>query len=424
MKIIFWHHQIQGPFNLYDLFHGDAKYAGTVTRLRILFWLASTGHEIFLYGNVVDDYYRGVISKSGNDITKFIDSLGKSNDDICLIMNDPPAEIEWQRVLGFRQKISQIILWAASPIDSIWLLRASQKFLDRIIFISSYHQNLYRVYPGIEYSNFIYLGADLDLIESALSQVKTGVNILSLSIPRKTKGFDHLLRAWRIVHKENPQLILSVSGSAKMHEPSAKVGNTRVLDINLEEEFSDIFYDHPHSTADHNIVFLGNLSRVELFAKLKSSDLAIVNSNMRGSLENFCLSAVEAQAAGVPVIGSNAGALKEVINNGVTGMLVNGENPRKLADAIISMIQNTGLRKRMAESGTSWVNPMADYSRLIYDWMEIFNLTARAEKSKFIPQDSRDLLRKLGYGRVRIYLKTLMKQKQYLPELKAKSYEG
>jgi N-acetyl-alpha-D-glucosaminyl L-malate synthase BshA len=69
-----------------------------------------------------------------------------------------------------------------------------------------------------------------------------------------------------------------------------------------------------HGLAD-SVHFLGKIDTVAPL--LASSDLFLLPSNF----ESFGLSALEALACGVPVVGSNAGGLPEVVLEGVTGML-------------------------------------------------------------------------------------------------------
>jgi glycosyltransferase involved in cell wall biosynthesis len=52
-----------------------------------------------------------------------------------------------------------------------------------------------------------------------------------------------------------------------------------------------------------------------------------------------------------PVICTRVGALDEVVKNGKTGILIEPKNSKQLANAIIKLIKNPGLSKRMGEAG-------------------------------------------------------------------------
>lgn len=64
-----------------------------------------------------------------------------------------------------------------------------------------------------------------------------------------------------------------------------------------------------------SVSFLGNMPALE--ALMPSADLYLLPSDS----ESFGLSALEAQACGVPVLGYDVGGLPEVVENGVTGIL-------------------------------------------------------------------------------------------------------
>ena len=60
---------------------------------------------------------------------------------------------------------------------------------------------------------------------------------------------------------------------------------------------------------------------------------------------------LKAAAAGVPVVGFNAGGLAEAVIDGETGMLVPAENVAALRDAIVALIDEEDLRQRMGSMG-------------------------------------------------------------------------
>lgn len=60
-------------------------------------------------------------------------------------------------------------------------------------------------------------------------------------------------------------------------------------------------------------------------------------------LETGPLSVYDAFAAGVPVIGSNLGGIKELVNDGVNGCLFEAENPTAIATILTQLIENPDL---------------------------------------------------------------------------------
>jgi glycosyltransferase involved in cell wall biosynthesis len=57
---------------------------------------------------------------------------------------------------------------------------------------------------------------------------------------------------------------------------------------------------------------------------------------------------LQAQAMGKPVIGSNIGGIPDVVEDGVTGLLVPPQNPQQLANAIVKIIDNPAKARQMA----------------------------------------------------------------------------
>ncbi|MBU0881006.1 MAG: glycosyltransferase family 4 protein [Candidatus Omnitrophica bacterium] len=67
------------------------------------------------------------------------------------------------------------------------------------------------------------------------------------------------------------------------------------------------------------------------------------------------ISAIEAQAEGVSVVASRVGGIPEIVQDRVTGLLVNPTDPDALAEAVTELISDKDKRVRMGRSGKLWV---------------------------------------------------------------------
>ena len=88
---------------------------------------------------------------------------------------------------------------------------------------------------------------------------------------------------------------------------------------------------------------------------LRTLDVFVLPSHQEG----LCIAALEAMACGCPVVSTRCGGPEEFVVDGETGFLV-GADPAEMADAVIRVLGNDVLRKRLAEGARDLV--MRNYS--------------------------------------------------------------
>lgn len=75
----------------------------------------------------------------------------------------------------------------------------------------------------------------------------------------------------------------------------------------------------------------------------------------RGQAEGLGLSLVEALLAGCAVVGTPAGGIPEVVEDGVTGLLARDNDPQDLAEKLAHLLGDAGLRERLTAAGRARV---------------------------------------------------------------------
>jgi len=150
----------------------------------------------------------------------------------------------------------------------------------------------------------------------------------------KSKGILDLLEASKEVKRHDKNVKFKFAGAWWGQEP-----DTREIALRLIEE----------NCLQDTVEFIGVVSGKEKERFLLSTDIFVFPTYYE--YESFGLVNIEAMAAGCPVISTRVGAIPEVVVDGVTGILVEKQNPQQLADAIIRLVDDPELRQRMGEAG-------------------------------------------------------------------------
>mgnify|MGYP002336252519 CR=1 FL=1 len=116
--------------------------------------------------------------------------------------------------------------------------------------------------------------------------------------------------------------------------------------------------------AGGRIEFRGSLPRDEALRVVAGAEAGLLSS----AWENLPHSAVEALSVGVPVVATAVGGVPEVVHDGENGLLVPPGRPEALAAAIRRVLEEPGLRERLAAGAKPSVEPIS--SEAIYGRLE------------------------------------------------------
>lgn len=164
-------------------------------------------------------------------------------------------------------------------------------------------------------------------------------------------GIDYLIKAFAEVVKNNSNINLKLKIAGKGSEEQKLKELCKSLGI------------------ENQVEFLGFLSLDQTVAAYNSFDIAVFPSIS----ESFGVSAVEAQACGLPVIVSDAGGLPEVAKPGYSSIAVRKQNVEDLASAMQKLIDNKELRETMGRNGIEYVKKNYDVNRNFDYIMEIYH---------------------------------------------------
>lgn len=166
--------------------------------------------------------------------------------------------------------------------------------------------------------------------------VGPGPMVLYVGRIQPLKGVDVAIEAFANVHATHPDAMLVVVGG-----PSGPKG---------QQELAKLRKRVGALEAGSRARFVGPLPHGLLADLYRAADVLLVPSRT----ESFGLVAAEAQACGTPVVAARTGGLPYVIDDGVTGMLVDGWDPADYADAVNRLLDDPGLSSKMGDAAVKW----------------------------------------------------------------------
>lgn len=147
------------------------------------------------------------------------------------------------------------------------------------------------------------------------------------------KGIVTLFRAWKLVREAgvDAQLHIYAGDRPGVHGSS------------MRRELLGLL---PPATVP-SVVFHGQVARERVLAELPLATCAVFPSYT----ESFGYAPLEAMAAGCATIFTTRACGPELITHGQNGVLVDPDDPRGLADALLALLADPSLARRLGESG-------------------------------------------------------------------------
>jgi phosphatidylinositol alpha-1,6-mannosyltransferase len=81
-------------------------------------------------------------------------------------------------------------------------------------------------------------------------------------------------------------------------------------------------------------------------------------------MERFGIAYLEAGAAGKPVVAGRGGGVEEAVEDGVTGLLVDPLDVNEIAQAIVKVLKDEELARRLGENGRKRAAKQPDWDLL------------------------------------------------------------
>jgi glycosyltransferase involved in cell wall biosynthesis len=166
----------------------------------------------------------------------------------------------------------------------------------------------------------------------------------------------------RFVREKGIHILLNAAGTILAKFPSAKFVIVGGGYREHYEKFVRWF------GIEEKVLFTGFVSTESLYKLYKVADVAAFPS----LYEPFGIVALEAMAAGIPVVTSDAGGLREVVLHEQTGTLSYAGDPQSLAWAILHVLQNPEKAKQWALHATERLHKDFNWAKLSKQTLEVY----------------------------------------------------
>ena len=181
---------------------------------------------------------------------------------------------------------------------------------------------------GICFENFAEPDRDQVLLKRRLLGIKAGDQVIgTVGRLRAEKGIGFLLKSFPAVLREMPDARLLIVGDGSQRERLEAL--SRQLEIETNVIFAGFHMDVPVILANIDVVVIPSLT------------------------EGFPLALLEAMTMKKAVIATHVGGMKEILNDGVTGLLVPPGNHEALTEKIIYLLKNEELADNLRQNAQS-----------------------------------------------------------------------
>ncbi len=247
------------------------------------------------------------------------------------------VELRW--VKGSLRLLKRFVAWAA---------RRS----DRVVAISTYTAGELRDLADVPIEVIPYTTSLPDPVPASRAAVDGPSAVLFVGRLVERKGVPYLLEAVGLLKDRSVRLVIVGDGPERLKLEDA----ARRLGI-----------------ADR-VVFRGRIPAAELQAAYARARVFVLPSvfDARGDTEGLGVVALEAMNHGTPVVASRIGGIPDVVEDGVTGLLVPPGDAAALAAALRRVLDEPDLARQLGEAGRRRVHERFSQEAITARWVAVY----------------------------------------------------
>ncbi len=191
--------------------------------------------------------------------------------------------------------------------------------------------------------SIIFNGIDISEFKPSIKENSENFEVLCVSRLTRRKGIEYLISAFAKISDQFPKIKLKIIGEGDAKEELE--AQTQQLNLNNKIEFSG-------RIAHENLP--------EIYAEASVFVLPSLNEGMSNTM-------LEALATGLPIIATDTGGTKELVDEGINGFIIKMKDADDIAEKIIKLISDKNLLESMSQASRqkaeslSWKNVAEKY---------------------------------------------------------------
>lgn len=229
---------------------------------------------------------------------------------------------------GLKRRFFIFLEKIVAPFCDVILCVSEAIYQEAIHYRLKNESALVCVGQGIDVAKFTSFQTDVTAVRATYGINQADLWVGSVGRLVYQKGIDTFIRAAALVLQQRPELHFIIAGDGPLRSELEELAHS----LGIAEQ----------------VQFIGFLTKFEDVMRLMSSlDLFVLSTRFEGLGVVY----LEAMALQCPVVGSKISPVTEVVKDGETGLLATVDDPEEFAKAILVLLEDSELRRRMGAAG-------------------------------------------------------------------------